>query len=175
MVGRGRGHRRLAPRLERGARPLSTSAMTASHILRTKGSTLHTLSANASLAEAAARLARHDVGALLVMEGDALTGILSERDVVRALAKDGALVLARPVRSEMTADVETCSPDTSVRALMARMTVRRIRHLPVLDAGRVVGIVSIGDVVNHRVREIEAEAAVLQDALTLRRAAALVA
>lgn len=149
--------------------------MTASQILRVKGSDVYTVSFAASLAEAADRLARRNVGALLVMDEGRLVGVISERDVVRALARDGALVLARPVSSEMSTDVETCTPDTQVKDLMARMTTRRIRHLPVLEDGDVVGLVSIGDVVKHRVREIEAEAAVLQDALTVRRAAALVA
>lgn len=149
--------------------------MNASHILRIKGSDVYAIAPSASLAEAAGRLARHRIGALLVVDEGDLVGVISERDVVRALAAEGAPVLDRPVASEMSSDVKTCTPRTPVRDLMALMTARRIRHLPVLDDGRLVGVVSIGDVVKHRVREVEAEAAVLQDALTVQRAATLAA
>ena len=149
--------------------------MTAYHILRRKGSDVYSVAPTASLADAAVRLRRHGVGALVVLDGPALVGVVSERDLVRAVAEQGAAALAVPVSDVMTAPVETCGLDTEVRALMARMTARRIRHLPVVEAGLVVGVVSIGDVVKSRVLEVEGEAAVLQDALTVRWATALVA
>lgn len=149
--------------------------MTARHILRRKGSAVYTVSPGASLAEAAVRLRQHGVGALVVLDGDVPVGVISERDLVRALAERGALALAEPVAAEMSSPVETCGPDTEVRELMARMTTRRIRHLPVVEGGRLVGVVSIGDVVRHRVSEVEADAAVLQDALTARWASTLAA
>jgi CBS domain-containing protein len=149
--------------------------MTARHLLRQKRSVLYTVGPEAPLAEAARRLRLYDVGALLVLDNGALVGILSERDVVRAVSEDKGQALDRPVAAEMSAPVETCGPDDEVRALMARMTARRIRHLPVVDGGRVVGVVSIGDVVKSRVVEVQGEAAVLRDALTVRWAASLAA
>jgi predicted transcriptional regulator len=83
------------------------------------------------------------------------------------VSQRGAAALDRPVRDEMSAPVETCAPDDEVREVMERMTDRRIRHLPVVDGTRVIGVVSIGDVVKHRVLEVQNEAAVLQDALTI--------
>ncbi|PAP77116.1 CBS domain-containing protein [Rubrivirga marina] len=149
--------------------------MTARDILRQKRPVLHSVAPDAPLIEAARRLRLRDVGALLVLEGEALVGIVSERDVVRAVAESGALALARPVRLEMSTPVETCESGDGVRSLMARMTARRIRHLPVVEDGRVVGVVSIGDVVKSRVDEVQGEAAVLRDALTVRWASSLAA
>jgi CBS domain-containing protein len=147
--------------------------MTVRQILLRKGAQVHVVGPDATLAEAASRLRLHDIGALLVLEGDALVGILSERDLVRAVAQEGGGALRQPVRAAMSSPVQTCDPADEVRALMARMTTLRIRHLPVLDAGRVAGIVSIGDVVKSRVVEVQGEADSLQDALTLRWASAL--
>lgn len=149
--------------------------MTARSILRRKGAAVHAIPPGAPLAEAARRLRQHDMGALLVVDGEALVGIVSERDLVRAVAEGGAAALALPVAAEMSSPVETCGPDAEVRELMARMTARRIRHLPVLDGGRVVGVVSIGDVVKSRVLEVQGEADILRDALTLRWASSLAA
>lgn len=152
--------------------------MTARQLLAHKGTALYTVHADATLAEAAGRLDRHGVGALLVFDGpapaaDALAGVVSERDLVGAVAARGALALALPVSAVMSAPAQTCGPDDTVRALMARMTARRIRHLPVVEGGLVAGVVSIGDVVRSRVAEAEGAAAVLQDALTVRWAAHL--
>lgn len=149
--------------------------MTVHHILRRKGTAVYAVRPEAPLAEAARRLRLYDVGALLVLDGDVLVGILSERDVVRAAAEDGGAALSRPVAAEMSAPVETCGLGDEVRDLMARMTVRRIRHLPVVEGARVVGVVSIGDVVKSRVLEVQGEADVLRDALTLRWASSLAA
>lgn len=149
--------------------------MTVRTILRRKGTDIYTVPSDAPLAEAASRLRRHDVGALLILDDAAPVGIVSERDIVWAVSEHGQAALDRPVWSEMSAPVETCSPDDEVREVMERMTDRRIRHLPVVDRGRVVGVVSIGDVVKHRVLEVQHEAAVLQDALTLRWASSAAA
>ena len=149
--------------------------MTARSILRRKGTAVHAITPGAPLAEAAHRLRQHDVGALLVFDGGTLIGILSERDLVRAVAERGAAALSLPVAAEMSSPVETCGPDAEVRALMAQMTARRIRHLPVVDGEQVVGVVSIGDVVKSRVLEVQGEADILRDALTLRWASALAA
>jgi CBS domain-containing protein len=107
--------------------------------------------------ELLARLAEHNVGALVVSRnGDALDGIVSERDVVRHLHEDPD-VLSAEVRTIMTTDVHSCAPDVDLDDLMAAMTERRIRHVPVVDAGRMVGIVSIGDVVKHKISALQFE------------------
>ncbi len=135
-------------------------------ILRTKGREVATIAPTATVTEALDRLAAAGVGALVVAAGEVPEGIVSERDIVRRLARDGAAVLERPVSTIMTPDVVTCSPDDTVGELMARMTERRIRHLPVLDEGRLAGIVSIGDVVKVRVRELEEERHHLESYIT---------
>jgi len=115
-----------------------------------------TVTPDATVRELVALLAEHNVGALVVCEGEELAGIVSERDVVRKLKEDES-VLDRPVSSIMTSDVKTCAPDMRVNDLMQVMTTGRFRHMPVLDDGRLVGIVSIGDVVKHRMNELEFE------------------
>ena len=115
-----------------------------------------TVAPDATVRELVALLAQHNVGALVVCEGEKLAGIVSERDVVRRLQQDET-VLDRPVSSIMTSDVKTCAPDMRVNDLMQVMTTERFRHMPVLDDGRLVGIVSIGDVVKHRMNELEFE------------------
>ena len=149
--------------------------MTVRQILLRKGAQIFSVGPEAPLAEAARRLQLYDVGALLVLDGGDLVGIVSERDLVRAVAEAGPKALGQPVRAEMSSPVEVCQPADAVRAVMARMTARRIRHLPVVEGGRVVGVVSIGDVVKNRVLEVQGEAALLQDALTLRWASSLAA
>lgn len=115
-----------------------------------------TVAPDATVRELVALLAEHNVGALVVCDGDQLAGIVSERDVVRRLTEDES-VLDRPVASIMTTEVRTCTPDQRVNDLMQVMTTGRFRHLPVLDGDRLVGIVSIGDVVKHRMNELEFE------------------
>jgi CBS domain-containing protein len=101
---------------------------------------------DAALADAVALLARHRIGALLVMEGEHLSGILSERDIVRGLARSADIVRRGRVRDLMTAEVFVCHPEETVTGQLARMMQKRIRHLPVVDAdGRVIAVVSIGD------------------------------
>ena len=137
--------------------------MLIAHVIRDKGGQVHTLSADATLEQAAKELHARKVGALVVMdEASRVAGVLSERDIVREIAKRGAACLAERVSSAMTRDVVTARPDESVEDGLDRMTDRRIRHLPVLDGGRLVGIVSIGDLVKNRIAAVEAEAAAMQ-------------
>ena len=136
--------------------------MQISQILRRKGHEVATVGADASVRDALALLARHGVGALVVSaDGQRIDGILSERDIARGLHERGAALLADPVSSVMTADVHTCPPTTSVHDLARTMTDRRVRHVPVVEGRRLVGIVSIGDVVKARLDELEAERAQL--------------
>lgn len=133
-------------------------------ILQNKGAGVATVRRSASVAEAADELWARRIGALVVSrDGLDIEGIVSERDIVRAIAHRGAAVLQLPVSEIMTSDVLTCSLDDTVDSLMALMTRRRVRHLPVVSNHRLVGLVSIGDVVKYRVEELELEAEVLHD------------
>ena len=133
--------------------------MNVQSILKTKGSDVATIGQQASLADAVAQLRDRGVGALVVSDdGQHIDGIVSERDVVRALAAHGASALGRTVRSVMSTTVVTCVADDSVEELMASMTERRIRHLPVVDDdGLLAGIISIGDVVKARLGQLQIE------------------
>jgi len=116
-----------------------------------------TISPDAGVRDLVAMLAEHNIGALIVSsDGTSVDGIVSERDVVRHLHHDGTVV-NNTVRAIMTADVETCRVDTSVDDLMKTMTDRRVRHVPVVDGARLVGIISIGDVVKHRIDQLQFE------------------
>jgi CBS domain-containing protein len=139
--------------------------MNVQSILSRKGTAVATVQPSATLAQATASLRDHGVGALVVSaNGRTIDGILSERDVVRALAAHGGGTLGREVSSAMSANVVVCQPDDTVDQLMAMMTDRRIRHLPVLDgAGEMAGIISIGDVVKARLGELELENNQLHD------------
>jgi CBS domain-containing protein len=129
-----------------------------SGLLRDKGDFVATIAPEATVTEVLAGLAEHGVGALVVTsDGVTIAGIVSERDIVRALHHRGIAVLNDTVVTVMTAEVHTCSPDASVDSLMAVMTERRVRHVPVVVDGVLVGIVSIGDVVKHRVHDLEDE------------------
>lgn len=144
--------------------------MKVSEVLRRKGASVVTIAPDASVREMLAVLAEHGIGAVVVSgDGAALDGIVSERDVVRALSSDGDAVLDGPVSAIMTAEVETCGPTAVLEQLMAVMTERRIRHLPILDEGHLVGIISIGDVVKHRIREVQDERDHLTEYVTGRR------
>ena len=128
-------------------------------ILRNKGSSVTTIRPEATIAEAVDTLRRDRIGALVVSEdGESVDGIVSERDVVSALADHGSDLLSRSVDDIMTRNVITCEPDDTVGELMAEMTNRRIRHFPVVAGGRLCGIVSIGDLVKNRLDEVEFEA-----------------
>jgi CBS domain-containing protein len=131
-------------------------------ILRNKGNRVATIRSDATIADAVESLRRQGIGALVVSDDGGVDGILSERDIVAALADDGALLLSRPVAEVMTRTVLTCDPQDTVAELMAEMTNRRIRHFPVVEDGKLCGIVSIGDVVKSRLDEIEFEASSLR-------------
>jgi CBS domain-containing protein len=133
-------------------------------ILTGKGSDIITIEPNASLEVAIATLAKHRIGALVVLGADRrVIGILSERDIVRTLAELGADALAKPVAQVMTRKVVTCSAADTVVAIMERMTTGKFRHVPVIEQDQLIGIVSIGDVVKHRLWEMEHESAALRD------------
>ena len=122
-------------------------------ILSEKGSAVFAVAPDASVFEALERLAEHDVGALVVVEGEALVGVVSERDYARKVILAGRASRDTPVRDVMSAPVITVDIDDTVNACMARMADRRIRHLPVLDQGRLVGMVSVGDLVKAIIAE----------------------
>ena len=137
--------------------------MLIAHVLRDKGAAVHTLSADATLEQAARELHNRKVGALVVLDEEAsILGVLSERDLVREVARRGAAALDDTVGAVMSREVHTAMMDESIDDGLGRMTDRRVRHLPVVEAGRLVGIVSIGDLVKHRITVVEAEAAAMQ-------------
>jgi CBS domain-containing protein len=133
-------------------------------LLRAKGDAVVVIASRATVGELVATLAQHRVGALVVSDdGRHVDGIVSERDVVAALAEHGAALLEHTVADIMTVEVVTCAPSTTVDQLMSLMTERRMRHVPVLVEGRLAGIVSIGDVVKDRIRDLEVEAQTLHE------------
>ena len=132
--------------------------MTIAAILGGKGGEVVTLPPSASVAAAVALLAERRIGAAPVMEGDAVVGVFSERDVIYSVAAKGAAALDLAVSDVMTAPAQTVDPHEPVLGALSLMTRRRMRHLPVIEDGRLVGIVSIGDLVKYRIDRIEAEA-----------------
>ena len=135
-------------------------------ILRSKGRAVATIRPDDTVGSAVEALVSGNIGALVASEdGEAVDGIISERDIVHAFARQGDGLLALPVAAVMTQPVVTCDPTESVAELMAEMTNRRIRHLPVVRDGRLCGIVSIGDVVKNRLDEIEYEARSLRSCI----------
>lgn len=132
--------------------------MLVAEILKGKGDAVYHIRPDARLGDACGELDRRGVGALIVCDEDRVVGVISERDVVRAVARDGAGALDRPVSDIMTPDVVFAAPSESVAILMGRMTDRRIRHLPVLREGRLAGVISIGDVVKCQIAEATQEA-----------------
>lgn len=138
--------------------------MTVKAILSQKGSDVLTIDPAATLAAAAKLLAERRIGAVLVTGVDGrLSGILSERDIVRALAERGADILNERVDRTMTRKVVTCTEAETIASIMERMTAGKFRHLPVVDQGRLVGVISIGDVVKFRLHEIETESQALRE------------
>lgn len=132
--------------------------MLVSDILNNKGRDVCTVAPDTPVAQAVATLAEKRIGCIVVTtDGGALAGILSERDVVRMLAQKGGDVLDEPVSALMTAKVVTCSANQTISAVMEMMTTGRFRHVPVIEDGRLAGMVSIGDVVKHRLEETEEE------------------
>ncbi|HEV2162758.1 MAG TPA: CBS domain-containing protein [Stellaceae bacterium] len=132
--------------------------MNVNDILKAKGRDVATVAPDTTVTDAVRLLHRRGIGALVVSaDGNSLDGILSERDIVHALAAHGAAVLDRRVAELMTRRVVTCTSNDTIAELMGEMTRRRIRHLPVVDRGHLAGLVSIGDVVKNRLEEMESE------------------
>lgn len=133
--------------------------MLVSQILKDKGDLVFTASPQETVGAAAALLHTRKVGAMVVVDDkEAVVGILSERDIVRVIAKEGAMALSKPIASCMSSSVVFAQPDESIDTLLERMTDRRIRHLPVVKGGRLAGIISIGDLVKYKISEAQAEA-----------------
>jgi CBS domain-containing protein len=150
---------RRSRKATQGRRP-----MTVKSILSKKGGEVLTIVPTATLETAIAVLAEHRIGALVVLGPDQrVIGILSERDIVRTLAEQGAGALTEPLASVMTRKVVTCGCAETIAEIMEQMTTGKFRHVPVIDADRLVGIVSIGDVVKYRLMEMERESAALRD------------
>ena len=138
-----------------------------STILQRKGNEVATVSQTTSVRDALLELAEHDIGALVVCAGPRhIQGVISERDIVRSLAANGDTVLDEPVEAIMSSEVTVCERSTTTDDLMVMMTEQRIRHVPVVDEGELVGIVSIGDVVKWRMEELADEAKHLEDYVT---------
>jgi len=142
--------------------------MNVEQLLSGKGHDVISMQPHRTLSEAIRTLSEKRIGAVIVMGADgALVGILSERDIIRALGELGGAALESAVSRSMTSKVVTCRPQTSVDELMEIMTTGRFRHVPVVENGRVTGIVSIGDVVKHRVAAIEAESKAMRDYIAM--------
>ena len=138
--------------------------MTVSVILAHKGRDVVTIDPTESLARAIKVLAEKRIGAAIILGADRrIAGIISERDIVRALADRGAAVLDEPVSGTMTRKVVTCNENETVASIMERMTAGKFRHVPVVDQGRLMGLVSIGDIVKHRVHEMERDSVAMRD------------
>jgi CBS domain-containing protein len=134
------------------------------HILAGKGSDVVTTRPDATVTDVAKLLKAKRIGAVVVTDAEgALCGIVSERDLACGLADHGAGLVKMRVAELMTQEISTCSPDDGIDRLMRQMTEGRFRHLPVIEDGRMIGIISIGDVVKHRLQELEHEAHMLQD------------
>ncbi len=133
-------------------------------VLRSKGDGVVTVAPESTVSSLLGVLAEHGIGAAVVSsDGSRVEGIVSERDVVRAVAERGAGVLQEHVQAICTTSVHTCAPDARIDDLMRVMTERRIRHVPIVADGKLAGIVSIGDVVKRRMEELESEGAALRD------------
>ena len=138
--------------------------MTVKDILSQKGTEVLTIEPTATLAAAVTMLAQRRIGALVVTgPGHRVVGIISERDIVRVLEAQGTGILEAPVGEVMTRKVVTCSQGETIAEIMERMTAGKFRHVPVVDQGRLTGMVSIGDVVKHRLGEMERDSAAMRD------------
>jgi CBS domain-containing protein len=141
--------------------------MSVSSILKVKGRDVVPASPDQTLAEAATILADRRIGSLVIIDkAGALVGILSERDIVRAVARKGGDALSHPVSHYMTMRVEVARENDLIQAIMEKMTAGKFRHMPVVENSRVVGMISIGDVVKHRLAEMEAEAEAMRSYIT---------
>lgn len=137
------------------------------NILKLKGFEVETAAPEASIRDIAATLTRKRIGAVIVLrQGTLICGVLSERDIVRGICEHGVGILDKTANDLMTCDVVTCGMDDTLIGLMELMTNKRIRHLPVVEQGKLVGIISIGDVVKGRIAETEMEAQALKDYIT---------
>jgi CBS domain-containing protein len=146
------------------------ATMQVKHILVGKGREVVTITSDATLSEAARELARHRIGALVVKDEEgAVLGVISERDIVRAVSEASVFALPKPVSAYMTRGIATCSETDTVDSLMETMTTGRFRHLPVLEEDKLVGIVSIGDVVKTRIAETVQEATTLREYIAAAR------
>jgi predicted transcriptional regulator len=137
--------------------------MTIESILRQKGTNVRTIAPEASIKRAADWLRAENIGALVVTSENAVLGLISEREIVHAFSRHGETAGSMLVKEIMQSGVTTVSPDESVNRVMKLMTQYRVRHMPVLSGGKLVGIVSIGDVVKHRLQDLELETNVLRD------------
>ena len=141
--------------------------MTVAKILEGKGHHTFTASSTTPLREVMVMLRRHGVGALVISDDEEhVVGIISERDLVRHLADQGPSAFEQPVAEVMTRDVLTCQPRDRASAVMAKMSERRVRHMPVIEDGKLAGMVSLGDVVKRRIDEIQAETDAMRDFIT---------
>jgi CBS domain-containing protein len=147
----------------KGAIGFRETTMTVRAILDSKGHQIQSVEPEAKLADVIKILAERKIGAVLVMSKGSTEGILSERDIVRVLSERGAAVLDEPVSAVMTRKVISCKQTDTVSAIMEMMTLGKFRHLPVVEDGRVVGLISIGDVVKWRVKEYESEQEALRE------------
>ena len=144
--------------------------MRISDLLRAKGTQVVTVPPDTTVRRLLAVLAEHRIGAVVVShDGTSVDGIASERDIVRAFARQGAAAMSEPVTAIYTAEVHTITPETQIEEVMRMMTERRVRHAPVVQDGALRGIVSIGDVVKNRIDELETERAALTDYITSAR------
>lgn len=138
--------------------------MQVENILQAKGTTVHTVSEHALVGDAIGMLNRHRIGAVVVVDdGGEVAGILSERDIVRKMGDDPTTFLKSPVAECMTRKVVTCSRQDAIAVVMEKMTENRIRHMPIVEDGALVGIISIGDVVKRKIEEAELEASALRE------------
>jgi CBS domain-containing protein len=139
------------------------ATMTVRAILDAKGRQVVSIGADAKVSSAVKILSERRIGAVLVLAGGNIDGIVSERDIVRELGARGPAILDEPVRAVMTTKVMTCRRNDTVAALMEKMTEGKFRHLPVVEDGQLIGLISIGDVVKHRVMEYETEQEAMRD------------
>ena len=141
--------------------------MSVKRILDEKGHEVETSNADATVNDVATVLADKKIGAVVILDGQEISGILSERDIVRAVARDGAGALQKSAGTYMTKRVVTCSGGETINDVMHKMTTGRFRHLPVVEDNRLIGIVSIGDVVKRRIAQVEREANEMRDYIAM--------
>lgn len=138
--------------------------MNVAAMLTTKGRDIITAKPTDTMRDVCLVMETHGIGAVVIVDdAGQLTGIVSERDFVRAMARQGAAILDKPVSAYMTSDVVTCALDDKVAEIMGRMTDGKFRHMPVIDGGQMIGMISIGDVVKQRIAEAEAESRAMRE------------